>query len=185
MIIIILALILLFPPAARLPQTTAPREVAQAREMIAQRRYDDAISRLEQALDAKPGQPDALMFMGAAVLYSEMNPLKAQKLFEQSFQSGGGAAFYVGHSHEKLGTDEMSDYCRGWLYLRKGEVEFVAADSDHSFRLSYSEIKEMKQNRLSKMFHIKDSNKTFNFRPRSGDEGEVLLTLALYKKFAR
>jgi tetratricopeptide (TPR) repeat protein len=168
-----------------LPQTTLPREVTLAREMIAQRRYDDAVSKLEQTLEAKPGQADALMFMGAAVLYGEMNFLKAQKLFEQSFQAGGGAVFWVNHSHEKLGTEEMADYCRGWLYLRKGEVEFAPTDGEHSFHLPYSEIKEFKQNRLSKLFHIKDSNKTFNFRPRSGDEGEILLTMALYKKFAR
>ncbi|MGA9772466.1 MAG: hypothetical protein WBV94_25760 [Blastocatellia bacterium] len=168
-----------------LPQTNAPREVALAREMIAQRRYDDAVSKLEQVLEAKPGQADALMFMGTAVLYGEMNFLKAQKLFEQSFQAGGGAAIWVNHSHEKLGTEEMADYCRGWLYLRKGEIEFAPTDGEHNVHLPYSDIKEFKQNRLSKLFHIKDSNKTFNFRPRSGDEGEILLTLALYKKFAR
>ena len=168
-----------------LPQASVPKEVAMAREMIAQRRYDDAVSKLEQTLEAKPGQADALMFMGAAVLYGEMNFLKAQKLFEQSFQAGGGAVFWVNHSHEKLGTEEMADYCRGWLYLRKGEIEFAPSDGEHSFRLAYSDIKEFKQNRFTKLFHIKDSNKTFNFRPRSGDGGEILLTLALYKKFAR
>jgi len=178
--ILITAILFSFPP-----QTSVPREVALAREMIAQRRYDDAVSKLEQALESKPGQADALMFMGAAILYGELNFLKAQKLFEQSFQAGGGAAFWVNHSHEKLGTEEMADYCRGWLYLRKGEIEFAPTDGEHSFHLAYSDIKEFKQNRLSKLFHIKDSNKTFNFRPRSGDEGEILLTLVLYKKFAR
>ena len=177
-----LILVILF---SFLPQTGMPKEVALAREMIAQRRYDNAVSKLEQALESKPNQPDALMFMGAAVMYGEMNFLKAQKLFEQSFQAGGGAVFWVNHSHEKLGTEEMADSCRGWLYLRKGEVEFAPADGEHSFHLAYSEIKEFKQNRLSKLFHIKDSNKTFNFRPRTGDESEILLTLALYKKFER
>ncbi|HKP86386.1 MAG TPA: hypothetical protein VJZ26_09830 [Blastocatellia bacterium] len=178
--IFILLIVLLLPAS----QTAPPKEVAAARDMIAERHYDNAITKLERALEANPNQPDALMFMGAAVLYGEKDVLKAKKLFEQSFQAGGGAALWVSHSHEKLGTDELADYCRGWLYLRKGEVQFVPADGDHGFRLSYSEIKEFKQNRLSKLFHIKDSNKTFNFRPRSGDEGEVLLTLALYRKFA-
>ena len=185
LIIILLTLILFSPPRVIVSQTAAQKEVAVARDMIAERRYDSAISKLEHALEANPNNPDALMFMGAAVLYSEKSVPKAQKLFEQSFQAGGGAALWVSHSHEKLGTDELADYCRGWLYLRKDGVEFAPADSDHGFRFSYSEIKELKQNRLSKLFHIKDSNKTFNFRPRSGDEGEVLLTVALYSRFSR
>jgi len=168
------------------PPPQAPREVLQAREMIAQRRYDDALSKLEEALEARPRQSDALMFMGAAILYHDKDFLKAKKYFEESFQGGGGAALWVNHSHEKLGTDELADYCRGWLYLRRGEIQYVPDAGDHAFRVSASEVKEMEQNRLAKkLFHLKDANKTYNFRPRTGDEGEVLLILALYKKFSR
>jgi len=166
-------------------QTAAPKEVAQAKELIRQQHYNDAITRLEQTLEERPADPLALTFMGTAVLYSEHNFSKAQKLFEQSFQSGGGAAFWVSHSHETLGSDELADYCRGWLFLRKGEVEFVPENSEHGFRLSLADLKEFKQNRFRRLFHIKDGDKTYNFRPRTGDENEVLLVLILAKKFSR
>jgi tetratricopeptide (TPR) repeat protein len=171
--------------ALALPPQTAPREVAQAKEAIRQQRYNDAITRLEQTLEERPAEPQALEFMGAAVLYSERNFTKAQKLFEQSFQAGGGAAFWVSHSHEALGSDELADYCRGWLFLRKGEVEFAPENSEHGFRLSLSDLKEFKQNRFRRLFHLKDGDKTYNFRPRTGDENEVLLILILAKKFSR
>lgn len=171
--------------AALSPQTTAPKAVAQAKDLIRQQRYNDAITRLEQTLEDQPAQPDALEMMGAAVLYSERNFIKAQKLFEQSFQAGGGGAFIVSHSHEALGSDELADYCRGWLLLRKGEVEFAPETSEHGFRLLLADLKEFKQNRFRRLFHIKDGDKTYNFRPRTGDENEVLLILILAKKFSR
>ncbi len=167
------------------PQSAAPREVQQAKDLIRQQRYNDAITRLEQALEARPSQPDALTFMGAAVLYSERDFVKAQKLFEQAFQAGGGAAFWVSHSHETFGSDELADYCRGWLFLRKDEVEFAPENSEHGFRRPLAAIKEFKQNRFRRLFHIKDEDKTYNFRPRTGDENEVLLILILAKKFSR
>ncbi|HJQ23821.1 MAG TPA: hypothetical protein VKA60_07875 [Blastocatellia bacterium] len=181
-----LLIALLAHVVATLPlQTAALKEVAQAKELLRQQRYNEAITRLEQALEARPADAQALAFMGAAVLYSERNFVKAQKLFEQSFAAGGGAAFWVSHSHEAFGSDELADYCRGWLLLRKGEVEFAPENSEHGFRLSLADIKEFKQNRFRRLFHIKDNDKTYNFRPRTGDENEVLLILILAKKFSR
>jgi tetratricopeptide (TPR) repeat protein len=183
MLLVLIIALLVFTVA---PPQQPPREILQAREMIAQRRYDAALGKLEEALEARPQQPDALMFMGTVTLYRDKDFLKAKKYFEDSFQGGGGGALWVNHSHEKLGTDELADYCRGWLYLRRGEIEYVPEAGEHAFRLPLAEIKELEQNRLAKkLFHIKDANKTYNFRPRTGDESEVLLIVALYKKFSR
>jgi hypothetical protein len=164
-----------------------PNAVSAARELIRQARYDAAITKLEQVLEVEPNQPDALMYMATAHLYSERDFLKANEGFEKSFQAGGGAAFWVSHSHETtLSTGDLTDYCRGWLYLRKGEVEFIPEDGEHGFRLSYSDIKEFKQNRSApSMFHIKDGKKNYNFRPRTEDKSEVWLILALSQKFPR
>jgi tetratricopeptide (TPR) repeat protein len=163
-------------------EQTPSKGVSAARELIRERRYRDAITKLEEALEKTPNHAEALSLMGAACLYGELDFLKAKKLYEASSRAGGGAAFWVNHSHEKLGTSELSDYCRGWFYLHKGGVEFAPEHGEHGFRLSYLELKELKQNRLFKShFHIKDGEKTFNFRPRTGDEGEVWLVVAMFK----
>ena len=160
--------------------------VSQARELIRKQRYNDAMTKLEEVLESAPNHAEALSYMGAVYLYNERDFLKAQKFYEQSFRAGGSASFWVSHSHEKLGGNELADYCRGWFYIRKNEVEFVTEESDHGFRLASSEVKELKQNRLARtFFHIKDANRNFNFRPRTGDEGEIWLVLALFKKFSQ
>jgi len=182
-ILSLVVIVILAGPAPLVTQGP-PNAIAKARELIQQARYDAAIGRLEEVLEAEPNHPDALMYMGTAILYSERDYLKAKEWFEKSFRAGGGAAFLVSHSHEVLSTGDLADTCRGWLFLRKGEAEFASDKSEHAFRLSHSEIKEFKQNRLTRqMFHIEREKKNFNFRPRSGEEGEVLLILALYKKF--
>jgi len=163
----------------------SPKGVAAARELIRERRYKDAITKLEEALETAPNNAEALSLLGAAYLYGEQDFIKAKKTFEASSGAGGGATFWVNHSHEKLGTSELSDYCRGWFYIRKGGIEFSPEHSDHGFRLSYGEVKELKQNRLFKsQFHINDGQKTFNFRPRTGDEGEVWLVVAMFKNLS-
>jgi tetratricopeptide (TPR) repeat protein len=184
---IILSVILLFPSAGwPYYQSASQNSVSAARDLIRQQRYNDAITRIEQILEKTPEQPDALELMGAAFLYSEHDFLKAKGFFERAIRAGGGAIFWVSHSHEKLGTDELADYCRGWLYIRKTGLEFVPDNGDHAFRLAYSEVKEFKQNRMAKsLFHIKDSNRNFNFRPRTGDESEVMLALVMYQKLSQ
>lgn len=163
-----------------------PDAVAAARELIQKARYNDAINKLEQVLEVTPSHTEALSLMGTAVLYAERDFLKAKKRFEEAFRAGGGAVFWVSHSHEVLSAEELADYCRGWLYLRKGEVEFAPEDPQHAFRLPYSQVREFKQNRLApSRFHLKDASKNFNFGPRTGDESEVLLIIALYKKFSQ
>ena len=166
-------------------EQTSPKDVTAARDLVRERRYKDAITKLEEVLEAAPQHAEALSLMGAARLYGELDFIKAKKLFEASFSEGGGATFWVNHSHERVSTSELSDYCRGWFYVRKDGVEFAPEHSEHGFRLSYLELKELEQNRLFKsQFHIKDGQKTFNFRPRTGDEGEVWLVVAMFKKFS-
>ena len=112
--------------------------------------------------------------------------LKAQKSFEEAFRAGGGASFFVSHSHEKIGGNDLVDYCRGWLHLRKSGVRFVPVEGEHGFEQAYSNITEVQRNRFAKtLFHIKYAEKSQNFRGRTGDESEALLVVALFKKFAR
>jgi hypothetical protein len=179
----------LLPGFLAYPQQTSKSRTASAQELMRQQRYGDAINVLEPLLEADPANGEALAFLGAASLYVRREGptdfLKSKELFERSFRSGGFAVFWVSHSHEKLGTSDLADYCRGWLYLRKGELEFTPENSEHGFRLAYGDVREFNQNRLlRRMFHIKDSQKTYNFRPRTATEEETLLIVALYKKFS-
>jgi tetratricopeptide (TPR) repeat protein len=159
---------------------------ARALELIGLQRYDAAINRLEQILETRPAEPEALTYLATAQMYVDKDFLKAQKAFEAAFRAGGGASFFVNHSHEKLGGSDLADYCRGWLHLRKDGVRFVPSDGDHGFNQPYSGIAEFQNNRWRKsLFHIKYAEKNQNFRGRTGDESEALLVVALFKKFAR
>ncbi len=157
-----------------------------AKLLIQQSRYDQATNKLEVILEAEPNQPDALMFTGTIYLYHELDHLKAMKWFEMSLKLGGRAAFLVQHSHESLGGSQLADYCRGWLILRGKEIEFTPDNGTHGFSVSRSELQEFKQNRrLQSMFHIRLKDDNFNFRPSTGQEDEVLLIVAMYKKLSQ
>jgi tetratricopeptide (TPR) repeat protein len=159
---------------------------AEALDLIRRQQYAEAITRLEQILEANPTNGEARTYLATANLYNDLNFTKARKDFDEAFKAGGGATFFVTHSHEKLSSDDVVDYCRGWLHLRKEGVEFVPIEGPHGFKLHFSEIEEFKQNRFSKtVFHIKVGNKNQNFRGRSASELEPLLILAVYKSFAR
>lgn len=170
----------------RLPaQDPSAARMALARAQIRDQKYEDAIITLEELLEKSPNSPAALTLLAAANMYYTRDFVKSLSRFTESYAAGGGAVFWVSHSHEKLGTSDLADYCRGWLYLRKGEVEFAPENTEHGFRLLYSAVREFTQNRLLKrMFHITDSTKTYNFRPRTGEESETILVIALYKKFS-
>ena len=75
---------------------------------------------------------------------------KSKEGVRRGFQSRRRATFFVTHSHEKMSTDDIVDYCRGWLHLGKDGVEFVPAEGAHGFKLKYPEIAEFKQNRFSR-----------------------------------
>lgn len=153
-------------------------------DLIRRQKYDEAITRLEQVLERDPSNSEALTYMATANLYHDLNFAKAKKEFEDAFKAGGGATFFVTHSHEKFTTGDVVDYCRGWLHLRRDGVEFVPTEGTHGFKHKFSEVKEFKRNRLSKSaFHIKVGGKSQNFRGRSNTELEPLLIIALYKSF--
>ena len=167
-------------------QDSAAAKLALSRAQIRDLKYEGAITTLEPLLEQNPRHPEALTLLAAANMYSTRDFVKSLKRFEEAYAASGGALFWVSHSHEKLGTSELADYCRGWLYLRKSEIEFLPENSEHGFHLPYSQIADFAQNKLIKrMFHITDSTKTYNFRPRTGEESETLLVIALYKKFSR
>lgn len=152
--------------------------------LIYRQRYNDAITRLEQMLEREPQNGEALTYMATANLYQNLEFTKAQREFEEAFKAGGGATFFVTHSHEEFTTDDIADYCRGFFHLRKDRLEFVSVDGTHTLKVPFSELKEFKQNRLSrKAFHIKFGGKSQNFQGRSNTELEVLLIIALYKSF--
>ena len=166
-------------PAANQSATTAA-----ILDLIYRQKYDDAITRLEEILEKDPRNAEALTYMATVNLYLHLNFTTALEEFKEAFNAGGGATFFVTHSHEKFTTDYVADYCRGWLHLRKDGVEFVPSEGSHGFKLKYSEVQEFKINRLSKRaFHIKFNEKSQNFHTRSNTEFEPLLIIALHKSF--
>ena len=153
-------------------------------DLIQRQKYDDAITQLEQILEREPGNSEALTYMATANLYRSRDFFKAQTEFKEAFKAGGGATFFVTHSHEMFTTGEVVDYCRGWLHLRKNSVEFRPTDGSHGFKHEFNQITEFAINKLSKrVFHIKAGGKSQNFRGRSNIELEPLLIVALYKNF--
>jgi hypothetical protein len=179
---IVLACLLLAPSGVTTQQQTF--SPATALDLIKAQRYDEAITQLEQVLEREPQNTEALTYMVTANLYRTRNFFKAQGEFKEAFNAGGGATFFVNHSHEKFTTSDVVDYCRGWLHLRKNSVEFSPIDGTHGFRLQDDQITEFAINKLSKRaFHIKTGGKSQNFRGRSNTELEPLLIVALYKSF--
>lgn len=159
---------------------------AAALDLIYRQKYNDAITRLEQILEREPGNTEAMTFMATANLYQSLDFAKAQQNFEEAFKAGGGATFFVIHSHESFNTDDVVDYCRGWLHLRRDSVEYVPIEGTHALKLTYSQVGEFKRNRLTKKaFHITVGGKNQNFRGRSNSETEALLIVALYNRFTR
>jgi tetratricopeptide (TPR) repeat protein len=155
-------------------------------DLIYRQKYNDAITQLERMLEKNPANGDALTYLATANLYLDLDFTKAKRDFETAFKAGGGATFFVTHSHERFSTGDMVDYCRGWLHLRSDGVEFVPIEGSHHFKAGYNEVEEFKTNRLSKkVFHIRVGGKNQNFRGRSDSDVEPLLIIALYKKFAR
>jgi len=172
-------------PSLDAAQTTIQADVAL--DLIRRQRYDDAITVLEKILESNPNNAEATTFLVTANLYKNLDFTKAKRDFDEALKSGGGATFYVSHSHEKFTSDdEVVDYCRGWLHFRKDGVSFVPNEGTHGFTLRYEEITEFKQNRFSKkFFHIKVGEKNQNFRGRTSSELEPLLILAVYKSFSQ
>lgn len=155
-------------------------------DLIYRQKYNEAITKLERTLEREPRNGEALTYLATASLYQELNFTKAQKDFKEAYTAGGGATFFVTHSHEKFNTEDVVDYCRGWLHLRADGIEFEPMEGAHGFKSSYGEVEEFKTNRLSrKVFHIKVGEKSQNFRGRTNGEVEPLLIIALYKSFSR
>jgi hypothetical protein len=153
-------------------------------DLIQRQKYDEAITQLELVLEREPGNSEALTYMATANLYRSRNFFKAQSDFKDAFKGGGGATFFVTHSHEMFTTGDVVDYCRGWLHLRKHSVEFSPVDGSHGFKLQVDQITELGINKLSKKaFHIKVDGKSQNFRGRSNTDLEPILIVALYKNF--
>jgi hypothetical protein len=166
-------------------QTGSSLSVAPAvLDLIKSQKYNEAITQLEQMLEREPGNGDALTYMATANLYTSRNFFKARDEFQQAFKAGGGATFFVTHSHEMFTTSDVVDYCRGWFHLRKNSVEFSPTEGSHGFKVQASQITEFAINRLSKKaFHIKVDGKSQNFRGRSNTDLEPLLIVGLYKNF--
>lgn len=172
-------------------QTTALQSPSGAtfagiRDLIYRQKYDEAITQLERVLENHPRDGEARTYVATANLYQNSDFTRAQADFKEAYKAGGGATFFVTHSHEKFSTEDVVDYCRGWLHLRANGVEFVPIEGNHGFKSRYDEVEEIKRNRLSKkVFHLRVGEKNQNFRGRSNTEVEALLIIALFKSFAR
>lgn len=179
-------LIASLPAVTRGGEQNPQISTSTALNLIYRQKYDDALNQLEQILETEPRNAEALTYAATANLYQTQDFARAQREFEMAFKAGGGATFFVNHSHESLTTSDVVDYCRGWLHLRRKTVEFVPVEGAHGFKLNFSEIQEFKRNRISKRaFHIKVGEKSQNFRGRSNTDVEALLIVALYNNFAR
>jgi hypothetical protein len=181
-----LTVLLLFATGPHCNQQTASSSsvVISVLNLIKSQKYDEAISQLEQILEKEPGNSEALTYMATANLYRTRDFFKAQTEFKEAFKMGGGATFFVTHSHEMITTSDVVDYCRGWLHLRKDSVEFSPTEGSHGFKVQVAEVTDFAINRLSKRaFHIKAGGKSQNFRGRSNTDLEPLLIVALYKSF--
>lgn len=188
LIVLVLALIIcmrLTTPAHISAQAVAqPSTNGAILDLIYRQKYNDALTRLEQMLEIDPRNGEALTYRATANLYQTLNFGQSQTEFEEAFKAGGGATFFVTHSHEVLNTADVVDYCRGWLHLRRDTIEFVPLEGTHGFKVNYKQVVEFKRNRLTKKaFHIKVGEKSQNFRGRSNNELEALLIVALYRKF--
>jgi tetratricopeptide (TPR) repeat protein len=167
-------------------QSPSGATLAGILDLIYRQKYNEAITRLEQFLENNPQNGEALTYVVTASLYQNFDFTRAQADFKEAFKAGGGATFFVTHSHEKFSTSDVVDYCRGWLHLRANGVEFVPIEGNHGFKSKYDEVEEIKRNRLSKkVFHIRVGEKNQNFRGRSNTDVEALLIIALFKSFAR
>lgn len=167
-------------------QSPSGATLAGILDLIYRQKYNEAITRLEQFLENNPQNGEALTYVVTASLYQNFDFSRAQADFKEAFKAGGGATFFVTHSHEKFSTSDVVDYCRGWLHLRANGVEFVPIEGNHGFKSRYDEVEEIKRNRLSKkVFHIRVGEKNQNFRGRSNTDVEALLIIALFKSFAR
>lgn len=182
---IVLAIVLFARGSEANQQTVSASSVEPAvMNLIQSQKYDEAINRLEQVLEREPGNSEALTYMATANLYRNRDFFKAETEFKEAFKAGGGATFFVTHSHEMFTTADVVNYCRGWLHLRKNSVEFSPSEGSHGFKLQVKEVQEFKINRLSKKaFHIKIGGKSQNFRGRSNTDLEPILIVALYKNF--
>lgn len=186
-VLIVFAIIIATLPIATRGGEQSPQlSTSTALNLIYRQKYDDAINQLEQILETEPRNAEALTYVATANLYQTLDFGRAQREFELAFKAGGGATFFVNHSHESMTTGDVVDYCRGWLHLRRNTVEFVPVEGAHGFKLNFSEIQEFQRNRISKKaFHIKIGEKNQNFRGRSNTDVEALLIVALYNNFAR
>ena len=166
-------------------QKSSPSSVGSAvLDLIQNQKYNDAITQLELMLEREPGNAEAITYLATAKLYRTRDFFKARDEFQQAFKAGGGATFFVTHSHEMFTTSDVVDYCRGWLHLRKDSVEFSPTEGGHGFKVQVSQITEFAINKLSKRaFHIKAGAKSQNFRGRSNTDLEPLLIVGLYKNF--
>ena len=179
-------LIASLPAATRGGEQNPQISTSTALNLIYRQKYDDALNQLEQILESEPRNGEALTYAATANFYQTQDFARAQREFEMAFKAGGGATFFVNHSHESMTTSDVVDYCRGWFHLRRKTVEFVPVEGAHGFKLNFSEIQEFKRNRISKRaFHIKIGERSQNFRGRSNTDVEALLIVALYNNFAR
>jgi tetratricopeptide (TPR) repeat protein len=169
----------------RFEQDAQNEPAAAALDLIRLRKYNEAITKLDRILEREPRNGEALTYLVTANLYLERDFTKAKEDFDKAYTFGGGATFFVTHSHENvLAGDDFVDYCRGWLHLRRTGITFVPTEGDHGFKLAFADVAEFKPNRFGKtLFHIKSAGKTQNFRGFTSTELERLLIIACFKSF--
>lgn len=150
-----------------------------------------AISTLQQAVAADPGEARAYQQMGYMYLYGEQNFTEAEKYMRLAIERGGSAVFRVFHDHGAL----MTTTCQGSLFIAKDTVRFESDDNNHTFETTDEDIKQAKMtNKLAAMFNVRagafkiqlkssDSDNTnYNFAPLTNNALESKMIIRLIGK---
>jgi serine/threonine protein kinase len=159
------------PPTVAKPPVSAPSYsdmLKQAEDMIANKRYTQAQTQLNDAIKANPGNSEAYNSIAKLELYFLNLPAQAFDHYRTALAKGGVATFRVTYEHGE-----------GWLSVSTAKAAFKADDGAHSF--DASAVKEAKKNKAGMVklgkgrhaFHIRLANDAnYNFEPGSQSPGE-------------
>ena len=147
----------------------------QADQLAQRNASTQAVQLLNRAIQMDPSKPRAYDMLAQLQLYVFGQLPVAIQNYQAAIAHGGSATFHVYHDH---GSGNFALSCKGWLYVSKSAVRFMAFDSVHTFSATRSQVREFKKNRFflnagrqgidPHAFHVKlDDGRNFNFAPMS------------------
>jgi serine/threonine protein kinase len=160
----------------------------QGVSFIANGDTDSAVNVYLQAIKLVPKNPKAYAALGELYLYTIGNLPEALRYYRAAVARGGVATFHVHHDRGGGNFNLASD---GRLLVSNSTVSFVSGGGSDSFKVSRSDVKEAKRDKVMGLFshgqvsvmafHIKlTTGKNYNFAPGSNfkdAERDLILTL--------